>query len=415
MTGPTTSSTTTGTLKVMVVDDTITYRSILSRILSTIPDVGETVTAANGKLALEKLAASHYDLVLLDIEMPEMDGLQCLNIIRTKFPRVGVVMVSGMNRKCADITIQALEAGAFEFIPKPDSGDLGANTTLLRDNLSGVLRHFKARRQRQQARTDASQASNTRSTPARPTERPTAPERDRDAHRGGALTGPSTSATSSSRDLRTPPPAQAVPAAPPAKVTPPRKIDVVVIGVSTGGPNALGELIPKLPANLGVPILLVQHMPPVFTASLASSLDRKSPLTVKEAADNEPVTANTIYIAPGGHHMTVENYAGGVRVKLNDEAPENSCRPAVDVLFRSVAATYGRNILSVVLTGMGSDGALGVKVLKQQGGCHSIIQSEKSCVVYGMPRAVAEMNLADEVLDLDQIAERITQYVTKTH
>jgi two-component system chemotaxis response regulator CheB len=179
--------------------------------------------------------------------------------------------------------------------------------------------------------------------------------------------------------------------------------------VSTGGPNALAEVIPLLPARLKVPVLLVQHMPPVFTASLADHLAKRSQVTVREAAEGEAIVPGTVYIAPGGRHMVVRRSPAGVpTVGLNDSPPENSCRPSVDVLFRSVAAHYEGNVLAVVMTGMGNDGREGVRALKRKG-AHCITQSAETCVVYGMPLAVDEAGLSDERIPLPRLAERIVQ------
>ncbi len=359
-------------LNILIVDDTITYRSILTGVVENIPNTHVAGTATNGKIALSKIGMNDIDLVLLDIEMPEMDGLETLQIIHEQSPHIGVVMVSGMSRSSADITIRALEMGALDFIPKPDSDNLTDSKNELHRKLSHVVRHFQIKR-----------------------------------NLAGAL--------KQSKPFT--PPLQAVtsPAPmPPKPLAVPGKFDVLAIGVSTGGPNALAEVIPALPNDLNVPILLVQHMPPIFTESLANSLNRKSKLTIKEAVHDEVVTANTVYIAPGGKHMAVAKEANQVKIVINENPPENSCRPAVDVLFRSIGTTYGKNVLSVIMTGMGSDGALGVKALKQSG-CYSLIQSEKTCVVYGMPKAVEEMKLADESVDLEKLAERITQLIKKGH
>jgi len=194
----------------------------------------------------------------------------------------------------------------------------------------------------------------------------------------------------------------------------PGRIDVVGIGVSTGGPNALAELIPRLPADLPVPILLVQHMPPVFTASLAEHLDQKSGLSVREARDGEQVLPGRVYIAPGGRHMVVRRLPDAEHpiVGLNENPPENSCRPSVDVLFRSMAAQYDGNMLAVVMTGMGNDGCEGVRAMKRRG-CLCLTQSEASCIVYGMPLSVDEAGLSDEQVPLDRLADRIVHLVRK--
>lgn len=355
-------------LKVMIVDDTITYRSILRGVMESIPGTQVVETAHNGKNALLKLNTTSIDLILLDIEMPEMDGLETLEVLKGDHPEIGVIMVSGTNRSSADSTIKALQLGALDFIQKPEEESIGHSKEELLRKLQPVIRHFLARRGSRISRVDNLSLAPTKS--------------------------PTTS--------------HILPGVIAKKLK--NRFDVLVIGVSTGGPNALTELLPALPADLNIPVLIVQHMPPVFTESLAKSLNQKSKLNVKEAAQAETVLPNTVYIAPGGKHMTVLRQNEQVKIVLNEDPPENSCRPAVDVLFRSVARTYGSSVLSVVMTGMGSDGALGVKFLKQTG-CYSLIQSEETCVVYGMPKAVQELKLADESIPLSQLASRIVALV----
>ncbi len=363
-------------LKILIVDDTVTYRSILTRVVEGIPNTQVVGTASNGKLALSKLGTLDVDLVLLDIEMPEMDGLETLQVIKRDRPNIGVIMISGMNRSSADITIRALEMGALDFIPKPDGQSLSESQEELLKKLTSVIKHFELKRNLSSAMT-----------------------------RGKPYSAPV-------KPLASQPIAPPAPATAQNKAALPSQFDILVIGVSTGGPNALGEFIPALPGDLNIPILLVQHMPPIFTESLANSLNRKSSLTVKEARDGDIVEKNTVYIAPGGKHMVVTRNQDTIKISTNEQPPENSCRPAVDVMFRSVADVYGKNILSLIMTGMGSDGALGLKVLKQKS-CYSLVQSEKTCVVYGMPRAVEEMNLADERIDLKDLAGRVTQLIRK--
>lgn len=367
----------TDTLNVLIVDDTVTYRSILSNIVTNIPDAAVAGTASNGKTALAKLEHMKVDIILLDIEMPEMDGLETLGILNKTHPEIGVVMVSGLSKSSADITIKALELGAIEFIPKPDGTNVQDSKEELQLKLTQVFRHFRSKRL-------------ARPSTIKPVSPPTP-----------TLSAPSV-----------PKPVTNLPPNPPTIKAPPGHFDVLVIGVSTGGPNALSEVLPLLPDDLNIPILLVQHMPPIFTESLASSLNRKSKLNVKEAAHHDLVVPNSVYIAPGGKHMEVFKEGNEVRILIHEGPPENSCRPAVDVLFRSISSVYGKNVLSLIMTGMGSDGALGVKNLKQTG-CYSLIQSEKTCVVYGMPKAVEELRLADETVDLPLLAQRITQLVKK--
>ncbi|WP_373531355.1 chemotaxis-specific protein-glutamate methyltransferase CheB [Vampirovibrio sp.] len=359
------------TLKVMIVDDTVTYRSILRTVLEDIPETQVVETAINGKQALVKLNTTAVDLILLDIEMPEMNGLETLAVLRKDYPDIGVIMVSGTNKGSADSTIIALQLGALDFIPKPDEGTISHSKEELLKKLQPVIRHFLYRRDLiEKPRHSTSVVKTSSLTPSSPSR---------------SIINPNLQTTV-------------------------KRFDVLVIGISTGGPNALTELVPKLPEDLGIPILIVQHMPPVFTESLAKSLDKKSKMQVKEAVQSEAVVSGTAYIAPGGKHMTVVREKTEVKIVLTEDPSENSCRPSVDVLFRSVAAAYGDSVLSLVMTGMGSDGALGVKFMKQTG-CHSLIQSEETCVVYGMPKAVAELNLADEVIPLDQLATRIVTLV----
>lgn len=364
-------------IKALVVDDTVTYRRILTEALESTGEVAVTATAPQGRLALARMEQDPADLVLLDLEMPEMDGLETLAHLRQRFPDAAVVMISGQTSRAAEATLKALEQGALDFVRKPEGLDPEASRAELRDTLRPLIRHVRTRK-------------NLRSSAA--TEPPKAPK-------PLAVT-----------PAPTPPPAPGPPARPTVL---PTRIGVVGIGVSTGGPNALGEVIPALPADFPVPILLVQHMPPGFTASLADHLAKRSKLKVREAAEGEVLEPGTVYIAPGGRHMVVrrrpasESAPEAFIVGLNDHPPENSCRPSVDVLFRSMAAQYGGELLAVVMTGMGNDGREGVRAMKRRG-CHVLTQTEESCVVYGMPAAVDEAGLSDERVPLHRMAARIT-------
>jgi two-component system chemotaxis response regulator CheB len=349
-------------IRTLIVDDTVMYRKVLADAAKRFSQLEVLGTAPSGTLALKKLEQNGADLVLLDVHMPDMDGVETLQQIRSRFPKTLVVMVSGVSSRSTAITVKALELGAIDFVQKPEGSDFAAAMDMLYTSLQPVVRTVEMRL-----------ALATPRTIPLPAREPSAPP--------------------------------LLPAGRPSVV--PRSFGVVTIGVSTGGPEALGVLIPRLPASLPVPVVLVQHMPPLFTRSLAESLDRKSPLTVKEAEEGEVLRVGTVYIAPGGHHTMVRRTDGGVVIKLSDSPPENSCRPAVDVLFRSVADSYGdTGVLAVVLTGMGSDGASGVRALKRQG-CYCITQSSSSCVVYGMPRAVDEAGLSDKSLPIEQIGGEI--------
>lgn len=353
-------------IRTLIIDDTIIYRRIVSEAASSFPELEVVGAAGSGDLALKKMAQGPVDLVFCDVYMPERDGVDTLIEIRRRFPDTLVVMMSGIATRSADITVHALQLGAIDFIRKPEAGTVEENTAKLKEDIAGILRIVKVRQQMLAAR-----------------------------HPG---TGPRAAETDEqSRIVK--------PANPPA----PANAAVVAVGVSTGGPEALGRLLPSLPRDLAVPVVLVQHMPPEFTRSLAESLDKKTMVRVFEAVDGQAVEKGNVYIAPGGRHMTVRRGIGGVSIGINDGPPENSCRPSVDVLFRSVAEAYGAaGTLAVVLTGMGSDGLNGVRALKRKG-CYCITQSAPSCVVYGMPRSIDEAGLSDVSLPLEKIADEITR------
>ena len=358
-------------LKTLVVDDTVTYRKILGEALKDIPDIELVGTAPSGAIALKKIAQDPVHLVLLDVFMPDMDGVETLKRIKKDFPGVAVVMVSGATTRSADITIEALSLGAMDFIRKPDGPDVAANIAQLKNDVATVLRMIKLRQLTSKADTRTK--------------------------------GPSIAPAADDRSLR---PGSAFAAVP-------HSFGVCAIGVSTGGPEALSNLVPAFSGPLSVPVLCVQHMPATFTKSLADSLAKKSKFNVVEASEGEPALPGIMYIAPGGRHMVVRKKDGKVVIGLNDGPPENSCRPSVDVLFRSVAATYGdRGVLAVVLTGMGSDGCNGVRSLKRQG-CYCITQSEQSCVVYGMPRAVDEAGLSDKSISLEAIPGQVERLLSQ--
>lgn len=355
-------------LRVLVVDDTIMYRKVVGDILAEMPDVEVVGTANNGKIALTRIASLKPDLITLDVEMPIMNGLETLEALQQEHPEVGVIMLSTLTKRGSDITMKALELGAFDFIAKPDADAKQENVQSLKNALHPRIKAFAKRRElklllKQKLRTAPAPA-------ARP----------------------------------------AVPTPPPASSKRTGKSKAIAIGISTGGPNALTRMLPQLP-KLGVPIFIVQHMPPVFTKSLAESLDPKCQADVREATHGEPVLPDVIYIAPGGKQMKVASGAAGNKIiQITDDPPENNCKPAVDYLFRSVAREYGALSTGVVMTGMGGDGTLGLRVLKSFGAV-TVGQDEETCVVYGMPKTAAEAGVVDVVAPLDMIASEITRTV----
>jgi two-component system chemotaxis response regulator CheB len=365
-------------LRVLVVDDTIVYRKAVSDIIAEIPGVELAGVAHNGKIALAKIQSLKPDILTLDIEMPEMNGIEVLVELQKNHPGIGAVMLSTLTAEGSDMTLRALELGAFDFILKPQSKNQTEGKKEIRAALEPILRAFA------KSKTASFLIS-----------------------RRGLIAPP--------LQLKKPPPGQAPL---PTRVFKPLgqkpaalrrgKSEIVAIGISTGGPNALNQMLPKLPGDLGVPVLIVQHMPPVFTKSLAASLDKKCALTVKEAVNGENILPNVVYIAPGGKQMKLVAGTDGQnrRIKITDDPPENSCRPSVDYLFRSVADYYVGRATAVIMTGMGSDGTLGLSVLKEKS-AYIIGQDEGSCIVYGMPKAPAELGYLDIVVPLSRIADEI--------
>lgn len=364
-------------LTILIVDDTVTYRQILTRIVSDFDGVEVMGTAPNGRIALRKVALNPPDLVLLDAFMPEMDGLETLEALRRDHPAVDVVMLSGMDHETADLTVKALEAGALDFIPKPRATEAAENLATLRGALSRLIPVARSHKYARQVQQLSGPTVRREPVPLAPT------------------------------------PAPAVPAPPPRQRRAPGRVDVIAIGVSTGGPNALQEIVPRLAADFPVPLLAVQHMPPMFTASLAERLDIASAIRVREGAEGASLAPGVMYLAPGGRHMVVRrNAVGSAVLGLTDSPPVNSCRPSVDVLLRSLGMVYEGRVLSVILTGMGNDGLAGVTALARRGG-YAIAQDRTTSVVWGMPGALVEAGRADEVLPLNQIADRLTQIVSR--
>lgn len=376
-------------IKVLVVDDTIVYRKAVSDILGEMPGVEVVGVAHNGKIAVAKIQSLRPDLLTLDIEMPEMNGLEVLQYLQQHAPQVSAIMVSTLTSEGGDMTMRALELGAYDFILKPTAKDINDSKQQLRSLLTPLIKAFQTGRTTVGSLQAATKGMGTHhAMPSAFVNRRLKPV---SVAQGGA-----TSLT-------------------PSVVTPVRrqgKSEIITIGISTGGPNALARMMPMLPGDIGVPIVIVQHMPPVFTKSLANSLDAKCALTVKEAQDGEAIQANVAYIAPGGKQMKLVASTDGSNrlIKITNDPPENSCKPSADYLFRSVADYYVGRTTAVIMTGMGSDGTKGLQILKQKG-AFIIGQNEESCVVYGMPKAPAELGLTDVIAPLDRIAGEIIKSV----
>jgi two-component system, chemotaxis family, protein-glutamate methylesterase/glutaminase len=349
-------------IRVMVVDDSVVIRRLVTQALEQDPMIEVVGTASNGAIGLQRIPQFNPDVITLDIEMPDMNGLEMLRRIRREYPHLRVVMFSTLTERGAAITLEALTLGADDYVAKvSNEGSLDRSMARLREEMIPKIKQF---------------------------------------FRTAGQSAPPT------------PPAQAyVPAVPIAGARPIApglmlRPKAIVIGVSTGGPTALGAILPSFPASFPLPILLVQHMPPLFTRLLAERLNASCQLTVAEASEGDAVEPGKLLIAPGDFHMKVASKGGVARVCLDQSPRQNSCRPAVDALFASAAEFYGGGVLAVVLTGMGQDGLHGARLLKARG-ARVVVQDEASSVVWGMPGAVVNAGLADRVLPLDALVPEI--------
>lgn len=343
-------------IRVMVVDDSAVVRGMWARVLDAEEDIRVVAAAWNGRSAIDVLRRREVDVILLDVEMPEMDGLEALPFLLADCPGVSVIMVSSMTSKGAEVTLRALSLGASDYVSKPSATD-GTTMASVGAELVGKVRAL----------------GRSRAAPAPPISTAAGSPRLR---------------TGSAR----------------------REIRAVVVASSTGGPNALTCFLSGLPPTFPLPILIVQHMPPPFTPLLAERLGRAGKRPCVEATDETVVRSGVTYIAPGDYHMAVERFSTGERLRLTQDAQENFCRPAADVLFRTAAPVYDGALAAVVLTGMGQDGLAGSRVVHEHGGL-ILAQDEASSVVWGMPGAVVKAELADHILPLANMASFVDDLV----
>lgn len=353
-------------VKVLLVDDSSIVRQMLISCLKKHPEIEVVAAAPTGAVALARLAEVAVDAVVLDVEMPGMDGVETLTRIRQNFPRLPVVMFSALTERGAEVTVRALAAGASDYVCKPSAVDGTTREQVVSQQLVPKLLALCGRR--------AVRAGPTPSLSAGRSSVPSLP-------RVPVLRSPGAA----------------------------RQVDLLVVASSTGGPNALAEFLPKLPADLAVPVLLVQHMPAVFTRYLAERIHAAGPLPAREAEDGDAVEPGVILIAPGDYHLEVERREERLYARLTQAPAENSCRPAADVLFRAAAKVGGQGVLGVVLTGMGQDGLAGSRAIVEAGG-RILVQDEASCVVWGMPKAVEQAGLAEEVLPLSDVASAVAKH-----
>jgi len=360
----------TSTIRALVVDDSALYRKFVTSVLSEIPDVEVIGTAPNGRIGFEKIQSLKPDLITLDIEMPELDGLGLLRELSAAGIELPTIMISSLTADGASATNTALQLGAFDFVLKPVGKGPEESREQLKQDLAPKIK-----------------ASLT------------------------SLRGKKRTAAGSARSQSS---VEEVIRQMAKRAGKPRpKPEILGIGVSTGGPVALNQVIPKLPADFPCPILLVQHMPPMFTKSLADDLNRKSAIEVLEAEAGMVPTAGQVLIAPGGSQMRVVKMNDRPVIRITEDPPERNCRPAVDYLFRSIAHAYGDRAVGAIFTGMGDDGTLGCKLMKRAGAM-IITQDEATCVVYGMPRSVFEAGISDQVVSLENLAGSLVASTKRT-
>ena len=373
-------------LRVLIVDDSSAYRIILRRVLQEDPSIEVVGSAATGKQGLSMISELCPDLVTLDQEMPDLNGLEVLTQIMSlptsKATRPKVLMLSSLTTAGAEFTLKALKLGALDFIAKPAGEDQQANFKILKAELLGKI---KALNQPASVVTPRNPIPPTLNTTAlsSPSVLKVSDTKTSDAS-VYASAGLGVAQKIKSRSLS------------------PRKFEAIAIGCSTGGPNALSSILPQLCKQTELPIFITQHMPPMFTKSLADSLGKICSHRVLEASAGLIVEAKTVYLAPGGFHMALSRLSGKIVIQINSDEPENFCRPAVDVLFRSVAVVYGSSALAIILTGMGSDGTKGLAEMKKKGAL-ALAQDEASSIVWGMPGSAVGAGHIDQVLPLLEI------------
>ena len=358
-------------IKVIVVDDSALMRKFISDMINAQADMEVVDTAKNGEDLLTKISNKLPDVITLDIEMPKMGGIKTLKELKKLNVNVPVIMISSISKTSTELTMECLEQGAFDFVAKP-SGEISLDINKVRDELVGKIKMafmqddstsiLRGEKSLKSIRENTSKISATQFNEV--------------------------VTVRNKSNVR-------------------YNIEAVVIGASTGGPKALYKVITALPENIGVPVLVVQHMPTGFTKAFAERLNLNSKIKVIEAGEGDLVSKNTVYIAPGGYHMEI---GGDKRIHLNTEPTIWGVRPAVDKLFLSAIKVYGSHLLSVILTGMGRDGAQGTAAVKDNGGI-TIAEHQSTCIIYGMPKAAFETGKVDEVIPLDNIAEEINKVV----
>jgi len=353
-------------LKTLIVDDSSFYRVFLKRIVEATPSCSYIGSANNGSDALTQIKKLQPDLITLDIEMPVLDGIGVLKALKENNINIPVIVISSVTTSHSQATIAALELGAFDFITKPANQNLEHSSELVKERLELLVTGV--------SRSTARLARGSVAERSKPM-----------------------------------PVLEKIPASHTVKLArkPPK---VLVIGISTGGPQALTQLFQGFPERLGIPVLIVQHMPKLFTRSLAESLDKKTSLTVVEAEDGDLLYPDKVYIAPGGYQMKIAGSRSAAKIQITDDDKDEHAKPSVNYLFDSVADVFTGNVLALIMTGLGSDGTRGLTLLKSKG-ASVLSQDEASCVAYSMPKSAKDAGLVDEEIPLNQLANKVIEYI----
>ena len=378
-------------ISVLIVDDSALMRNLIGKMIEATPGLVIAEKAMNGIFALQKIPRVNPDVICLDLEMPEMNGIEFLKERKKQGIDIPVIILSSIAEKGAAITMEALSLGASDFVQKP-SGSISEDIHTVADQLTALLIAYGGQYRKARGKTVLPPAEYSKKTePGREKTKPAIPLTF------GLFGGPS----------------KAEPSIPPIQMRYPGNTELIAIGISTGGPDALRVVFSSLDADLKQPILVVQHMPAGFTNEFAKSLDRICPLNVKEAEEGDVLSTGWIYIAQGNKHIEIEKKGGSTVIHLSDSPPVSGHRPSADVLFASVAMAYTNHVLGVIMTGMGRDGAQQLGTIYKEGGM-TLGQDEKTAVVYGMPRVAWEMGHVMEQVPLENMARRICEVAKET-
>ncbi|WP_147634179.1 protein-glutamate methylesterase/protein-glutamine glutaminase [Treponema pectinovorum] len=393
-------------ISVLVCDDSALMRNVISRVIDSTPGMKVVEKAMNGQFLIEKLKITKPDVIILDIEMPVMTGIEYLRYRKQNGGDIPVIILSSIAEKGAAVTMEALELGASDFITKPN-GSVSLDINSVADKLVEMIASYGGSYARRHGKSIYPTDYYSKLASERAIQRKLSETLGSKAPEISTKTMPPVSEFESPKTAKTPATITAI--------REPGKIEVIAIGISTGGPNALREVFKNISPEVKQPILVVQHMPAGFTKEFASSLDRICPLSVKEAEDRDVLEEGKIYIAPGNYHIVVERSANGkFCIRTNQEPQRNGHRPSADVLFESVAKLFGNKALGVIMTGMGKDGAVELAEMRKQG-AWTLGQDENSSIVYGMPKVAYELGGVQKQVKLEDMAGEISRLALENY